>query len=74
MDVFAMAGISRTSNPGLPMVSAKTSRVPSRIAAANPSGFRGSTKVVVIPKHGRVWTNRLWAICAFIQKSGVISK
>ena len=50
----AMTGMSRISPPGLPTVSPSTSRVSGRIALAKPSWSRGLTKVVVMPKRGRV--------------------
>ena len=43
----------------MPTTSPKTSRVSGRIARAEAVGSRGSTKVVVMPKRGRVWVNRL---------------
>src|SRR2546421_467852 len=46
-------GMSSTSRPGLPMVSAMRSRVLARMAALKPSRSRGLTKVVVMPKRGR---------------------
>ncbi len=50
----AMAGMSKTSPPGLPMVSPSTSRVSGLMALANPSWSRGLTKVVSMPKRGNV--------------------
>ena len=41
------------------MVSAKIIRVSGRIAFLKPSISRGGTKLVVMPKRGRVWVNRL---------------
>ena len=47
-------GMSSTSRPGLPSVSPKKSRVFGRTAARHASMSRGSTKVVSMPKRGRV--------------------
>ena len=55
----ATASRSSSSSPGLPMVSAKTSRVSGRIAFLKPAISRGATKLVVMPKRGRVWRKRL---------------
>ena len=57
--IAAMAGMSSTSSPGLPMVSPITSRVLGLIAARNSSSARGFTKLVVMPKRGRVCVSRL---------------
>ena len=57
--IAAMAGMSRTSPPGLPMVSPSTSRVSGLMALANPSWSRGLTKVVSMPKRGRVSASML---------------
>ena len=56
----ATASMSRTSMPGLPSVSAKTSRVSAPMAAAKSSGRRGSTKVVEMPKRRNVRLSMLW--------------
>ena len=50
--ISATFGMSRTSRPGLPMVSATTSRVRSPIAARKPARSRGLTNVVRMPKRG----------------------
>lgn len=55
----ATAATSSTSRPGLPSVSAKTSRVSGRIAARKASRSRGGTKLVEMPKRGMVWAKRL---------------
>ena len=55
--ISAKAGISVTSSPGLPIVSAKTSLVwPDRLPEAID---RGGTLVVSIPNLGNVWLNTL---------------
>jgi hypothetical protein len=46
--------MSSTSSPGLPTVSPNSSRVLGRIAARQPSMSPGLTKVVWMPKRGRV--------------------
>ena len=46
------------SKTGLPIISPKHKRVSGRIAWRNSSGLRGSTKVVSIPKRGKVCLNR----------------
>jgi hypothetical protein len=51
--------MSSTSSPGLPNVSANTSRVLSVMARSKLAGSRGSTSVAVMPKRGRVCTNML---------------
>ena len=51
--------MSSTSRPGLPSVSANSSRVLSVMARAKLSGSRGSASVVVMPKRGSVWVNML---------------
>ncbi len=50
----ATAGMSSTSQRGLPTVSPKSRRVSGRMAAAKAAGSRGSTKVVSMPKRGSV--------------------
>jgi hypothetical protein len=42
----------------LPSTSPNTNRVSGRIAAAKPAGSRGLTKVVWMPKRGRVWVKK----------------
>ena len=50
----AIAGIFKTSKPGLPIVSPNTNLVSGFIADLKPSTSRGSTFVVVIPNRGKV--------------------
>src|SRR3546814_549708 len=50
---------ARPSRPGGPGCSPNTSRGSGRIAACLASWSRGSTKVVVMPNRGRVWTRML---------------
>ena len=57
--ISATFGMSRTSRPGLPMVSATTSRVRSPIAARKPARSRGLTNVVKIPKRGSVCVKQI---------------
>src|SRR4029077_17060638 len=57
--IAATAGRSSTSRPGLPIVSAMTSRVLGPIAERKSSSARGFTNVVVMPKRGSVCANRL---------------
>ena len=57
--IAAMAGMSSTSPPGLPIVSPSTSRVSGLMALAKPSWSRGLTKVVSMPKRGRVSASML---------------
>ena len=52
--IAAMAGMSSTSTEGLPTVSPKRSRVSGRIARRQASTSREATKVVSMPKRGRV--------------------
>ena len=54
-----MAFKSRTSNLGFHKDSAKNKRVFGATAFVNSSGLSGSTKVVVIPKRGKVLANKL---------------
>jgi hypothetical protein len=46
-------------SPGLPITSPNTSRVSGRIAASSAPRSRGSTKLVSMPKRGRVRRKRL---------------
>ena len=55
----AIAFKSNTSNFGFPNDSTKNARVFSRTAASKFEGLLGSTKVVVIPKRGRVTLSKL---------------
>ena len=56
----ATFGTSSTSNPGLPRISPKTSRVFGLMASPNACGRRGSTNVVSTPNRGSVYSSRLW--------------
>ncbi len=57
--IAAIAGMSSTSPPGLPMVSPSTNRVFGWMALAKPAWSRGLTKVVAMPKRGKVSASML---------------